>query len=435
MMKDMYISAMLLVAITCSINAHAAASPQIEAQSTQLLETGNARAAFDLLAKEQKTDAQDWFLYGMAAHQAGQFDEAESAYRTVLRLDPSSSRAKLELGTVLSDKGNWPESRRLLLDVKAENPPERVRQNIDRYLAVIDKKEGEYSTWRVTASAGIMYDSNVNNGTSANTVTMFGLPFTLSDDAKVQADFAYTMRFEADHVARLSERTSWQSNFSFNWTDYVKHNQFDVLQLSAYTGPVFQLNPKTVFSLPVTADLAAYTDKGDIYSTSVGVAPQVRYQATEKLALSLESNINWKHFIGNSDRNTLSYSLAPALDFKTCGQGSFRFGGSVGREDSGVDTYSNDNWGLNTSLFCPLGADLAFSIYGSYGETTYDAKEAAYTVARHDKKATVGANLQYAHKLSGLDGSLGVSYTHNESNLELYEFNKVQVSASVKKKW
>lgn len=415
--------------------AQAAIPSQVELQATQLLDSGNAQDAYSLLSAEQKTNAQDWFLYGTAAHRSGHLDQAEQAYRTVLRLDPYSGRAKLELATVLSDKQEWTESRRLLLDVKAENPPERVRQNIDRYLAVIDQSEGAYSTWRVNASAGLTYDSNVNNSTTATSVTMFGLPFTLSDDARAQSDMAYTMRAEIDNVLRLSDKTSWQSNFSLAWTDYFRLNQFDMLQLSASSGPVFQVNPKTTVSLPFTADLVTYTDKGEAYSASVGVAPQLRYQATEKVVLNLESNINWKHFIGNSDRDTLSYSLSPGVDIRTCGQGSFRFGGTLGREDSGIDTYSNNNWALNASLFCQLGSNMAFSIYGSYGESDYDAREAAYTEARHDKKTTVGASLQYAHKPSGLDGSLGVTYTHNDSKLTLYGYDKWQVSASVKKKW
>lgn len=415
--------------------AFAAISQQAHAQSTQFLESGKAQDAFALLQAEQKTGAQEWFLYGTAAHRSGHLDEAEQAYRTVLRLDPSSGRAKLELATVLSDKQQWTESRRLLLDVKAENPPERVRQNIDRYLAVIDQSVEAYSTWRVNASAGLIYDSNVNNATTAQTVTMFGLPFTLSDDARAQSDMAYTLRAEIDNVLRLSDRTSWQSNFSLAWTDYFRLNRFDVLQLSASTGPVFQLNPKTTVSLPFTADLVTYTDKGEAYSASVGFAPQFRYQATEKVALNLESNFNWKHFIGNGDRDTLSYSVSPGLDFRTCGQGSFRFGGTLGREDSGIDTYSNDLWALNASLFCPLGSDMAISIYGSYGESDYDAREVAYTEARHNKKTTVGASLQYAHKKSGVDGALGVTYTQNDSNLTLYGYEKWQVSASVKKKW
>lgn len=177
----------------------------------------------------------------------------------------------------------------------------------------------------------------------------------------------------------------------------------------------------------------AYTDRGEFYSASVGVAPQLRHQLNKTVAPNLNGNVNWKHFINNSDRNTLSYSISPGIDIQTCGKGTFRFGGTLGREDSGIDTYSNDNWALNTSLFCTLGSNTAFSIYGSYGESNYDKREIAYTEKRSDQKTTVGGNVQYAHQPTGLDTSLGISYTHNNSNLTLHEYEKIQATFSVRK--
>ena len=431
-----FTSILAIILLVGGVSAtHAAISPEVEGQSVRLLEAGNPQAAFELLRTQEKTSAQDWFLYGMTAHKSDNLDEAERAYRTVLRLNPSSSRSKLELATVLSGKGEWSESKRLLLDVKAENPPDRVRQNIDRYLAVINEREGEYAGWRVRASAGALYDSNVNNATISDTVTMFGLPFTLSEDAKAQSDWAYTLQFEADNVTSISSILDWQTSFAVNWTDYHAMDPYDVLQLSASTGPVFKINPQTIFSLPFTADAISYTDRGDFYSTSIGVAPQLRHQLNETVALNLNGNVNWKHFIDNDDRDTLSYSVAPGIDVRSCGQGTFRFGGTVGREDSGIDVYSNHNWGLNASIFCPLGSEMAVSLYGSYGESDYDEREVAYTETRKDEKTTIGGNLQYAHQASGWDAILGLTYTHNNSNLTLYEYEKIQATASVRKKF
>ncbi|MCP4124315.1 MAG: DUF560 domain-containing protein [Bacteroidetes bacterium] len=432
---------LFVISLLTPIMAHAAIPSLIQQKSEDLLEQGRSQSAYDLLRSHTKSTPQDWFLYAMAAHKTEKLDEAEQAYRTVLQLDPSSGRAKLELANVLADKGDWSASKRLLLDVKAENPPDRVRQNIDRYLALINNREGEYAGWRVRTSAGVLYDSNVNNATTADTVTMFGLPFVLSDDAKAQSDMAYLLRFEAGHLGRISPNLAWQSNVTFSWTDYFELNAFDVLQLSASTGPVFQLDPQTILSIPVLAQTNSYTDtvtainESAFYSSSIGVAPQLRHQLSEELALNFNSNINWKHFIGNHERDTFSYSIAPGADIRTCGQGIFRFGGTLGRENSGINTYSNDNWGMNASIFCPLGSNVAFSIYGSYGESEYDEREAAYTETRSDKRTTVGGNLQYAHQPSGLDAILGLIFIHNGSNLTLYEYEKIQTTFSLRKKF
>lgn len=411
----------------------AAIQPKVRNQGEGLLDAGRPADAYNLLVKENKSTAQDWFLFGMAAHQSGKLDEAERAYREVLRLDPGSGRAKLELATVLTDKGELSEARRLLLDVKAAKPPQRVVQNIDRYLALLDEREKKNSPWRIRASAGILYDSNVNNGPSVDTITLFGLPFTLSRDAKKRSDFAYTLRGEIDHLARLGPRVDWQSNVTVNWTDYFKVDEYDNVYLSGSTGPVLRLNDRTIFSIPAIADLSSYVEQGNFYSASFGVAPQLRYQATPRTTLNLNGEVKWKDFLNDSSRDGLVYSVSPGIDVGACGQGSVRFVGTVGRDDSGQNIYANDNWNALAGLFCPMGPDMALSLYGSYGEANYDGREAAYTVKRRDKRISVGGTLQYAHRPSGLDGILSVSFTDNKSNLPIYAYDKVQTSVAIRK--
>lgn len=44
-------------------------------------------------------------------------------------------------------------------------------------------------------------------------------------------------------------------------------------------------------------------------------------------------------------------------------------------------------------------------------------------------------NLEYARKLAGSIGMLGMTFTHSDSNLPIYSYDKWQVSVSVRKKW
>jgi len=414
----------------------AAISPDIEQRSVELLESGKPVAAYELLTQQNKTTAHDWFLYGMAAHKSGSFQIAEEAYREVLRLEPNSQRAKLELASVIAENQNWSEARRLLQEVKATNPPATVVQNIDRFLSVINEREAEYSQWRVRASAGVIYDSNVNSATSADVVTLFGLPFTLSEDAKAQSDVAYTLRYEADRIDRVNDRVSWQSNFSVNWTDYAELDRFDTLQLLASTGPVFQINSNTIFSLPISSDLVVFTDEGDIYSNSIGIAPQLRHKLSDEVTLNLNGSVSHRFYEDNSERNTTSYSFSPGLDFLSgCGAETFRVGASFGRDNSGIGIYSNDNWGLNASIFCPIRENTAVSLFASIRQADYDEREFAHPVPRADETRSIGMSIQHADQNSGLDFIGSATYTENESNLGIYTYDRFQGSLTVRKKF
>ncbi|MCP4183868.1 MAG: hypothetical protein GY761_11205 [Hyphomicrobiales bacterium] len=140
----------------------------------------------------------------MVAKKAGNMFETRNAMQEVIRLDPNrSQRAKLELAEAQSVLEQPEETRRLLNEVKADNPPDNVRQNIDRFLALLGDKNCHTKgnqRWCVKASASVMYDSNVNNATTAYTIIMFVLPFTLSDDAKARSDWAYRLGANFDHI-------------------------------------------------------------------------------------------------------------------------------------------------------------------------------------------------------------------------------------------
>lgn len=439
MIKKTIATALLVLLSASLVDANASIRNDVAQKSIQLMDSGNPRAAYNLLAAEPKTMPQDWFLYGMAAKNAGNMFEYRNAMREVITLDPNrAGRAKLELAQALYALESPDDAERLLREVKAENPPQLVRQNIDRFLAIIGDKgchTNGNQRWCVTGNASVMYDSNVNNATTSKTVTLFGLPFKLSKDARAQSDIAYRLSARIDHIVTVNDKMAWQSDLGLYWTDYFKLNRFDVLQFTASTGPVFQLDEKTILSLPVTAEAVSYTDQGDFYSLSLGFAPQLRHKLNETVSLNLGAKINWKRFIDNIARDTTSYSIAPGIDIRTCGQGTFRIGGTLGRDDSGIDIYSNDNWELNTSIYCPVGANTVASLYASYGESRYDVRESAYAVKRHDKRTVIGGTMQYAHQPSGFDGIFNVTYTHNGSNLTLYGYDKWQVTGTLRKKF
>ena len=425
--------------LLASAPASALVSKDVQNHSISLMKQHKAHEAYLLLNKQKKTSPQDWFLFGMAAKQSGDLLATKHAMQKVIRLDPQRShRAKLELATAQFALEQTDDARRLLNEVKADNPPDNVRQNIDRFLSLIGDKNchtNNNQRWCANASASVIYDSNVNNATTADSIIMFGLPFDLSDDAQAQSDTAIRVGANFDHIITISDKVAWQSAFSINFTDYSTLDRYDVLQLLASTGAVYQLNPKTLLSVPITAEAVAFTDRGELFSTTFGVSPQLRYKIDEKVSLNLNASISRRHFNNNGDRDTTSYSFSPSLDFSACDNGTFRIGGSIGRDDSGIDIFSNDNWQLSGSLFCSLGEGLALSVFGSYGQSDYDQREAAFTEAREENTRSIGANLRYENAENGWDITLGGTYTENDSNLTLYTYDRFQGTATIRKKF
>lgn len=430
---------LLLISLCVFTPASAAINKQLSQKSIALMKQGNAEAAYRLLLKHHNQSSrkpQDWFLLGMAAKKSNNYSEAERVFKKVIELDPSSKRAKLELADAYMGQSEHEQARSLLLDVKASNPPQKVLQNIDRYLSVIeDAEKNKYGRFRTRASLGWFYDSNVNAGPSIDTIMLFGLPFTLSKDAKETGDHGALFKAEIDHIIPVTYNIDWQTSAQIHWSKYASMHSYDSLFGRLSSGPVIRSGDKTIFSLPVYADIVRYENGENYYSHTMGVSPQVRYAINSSLSFTLGTNFGWKNFHKNEERDTKIYSVSPSVDIKTGAKGSLRFGGTIGRESSGIGTYSNDYYQINASYFYPFSQDLVSTIWATYGENEYDERAAAFSDVRQDERFSVGLDVVHALKIIDADLLASFSFTQVDSNIELYEYDRSKVSVSLRKKF
>ena len=414
--------------------ASAANTPENLKSAAELLQAGKADTALAEVLRNHDpvtASAQEWFLLGEAAKQAGKLDDAADYFEKVLAIDPKADRVKLELAAVTYQLGNAERAKTLLLDVKAARPPAGVVSNIDRFLATIESNKGQ-KNWRITASAGWIYDSNVNAGPNEDIIAMFGLPFRLSSDAKPAEDNAYLLGLGFDHVIPVNGSVGWQSHVGVNWRDNATVDNLDSLYLSGSSGPVWKQNSHLIWSMPLVADWVRYGHTNDYFSYSYGIAPQVRYLLSRDLALNLSTTLRGKSFDRQSERELVSWTVTPSVDYQLTADDSLRFGVTAGQEHSGVAYYSNDRWFLNANYFHNFSKAFVASFNTSYGDSIYQGKEAAYNNIRQDTRVSVGVDLIYHVENINTDVVTSASYTDNDSNLSIYEYDQTQVSVNLR---
>jgi len=403
--------------------------------AVELLESNQPQDAYELLTAghdERSTNPQEWFLLGASAKASGQFKQAISYFEKVIELAPNSHRAKLELATLLYQSGDKKRTKQLLLDVKAARPVTEVANNIDRFLATIETT-GKQKNWRVRGSVGITHDSNANAGPDEDFINMFGFPFALSDDAKNNDDEAVLLNIAFDHVLPISQGLNWQSNVSLGSTNYKKLDNLDQLSLSLSSGPTWLQNNATIWSVPITANQVKVGHKQAYYSYSAGIAPQVRYSLSKSLSLSLATSYQNKRYHSFSKRNSSSRSLSPSVSWQLSKQTNLRAGASVANENSGLDTFSNDLWSLSLGGFHSFNNKWSLSANASYADTNYEEKEAAYNDNRHDKNSRLAIDVIYNFSQIDSDLVLSASMLENRSNLKIYNYDRDQLSFSIRK--
>lgn len=409
-----------------------AANDALDLDSAQvLLEGGRHRDALDFLQARldpESTNVQEWFLLAIAAKSCNRPRQASSYLEKVIELDPEQAgRAKLELAQLAYSLGDGDAAKSYLTEVKAAKPPVKVGENIDQFLEMIDT-QGVPRQWSVNGSIGWMYDSNVNAGPTTDSVLLFGLPFILTTDAKKQSDNAVIVNIGADYNKGITDDFAWQTGFSLGRTDYNNIDTLDSLILSGSTGPSWLITNKLVASTPLVTDWVKIGHDQSYYSYSYGIAPQLRYALLENLSLNFGTTFSKKKYMNFSERNSDNYSVSPSLVYQFSPTSFARFGLVGGREDSGVAYTENELLGTNILYGYVFRELLQATLNLSYLDTEYKGKEAAYDEARHDKSLRFGVDLSYRMKALNSDLLLSINRTVNDSNLDMYKYDRDQVS-------
>ncbi len=430
-----------LVSLSCSV--YAANDSAALNQATELLKNNQPEQAYQLLEKNYEavnTSNQELFLLGISAKQAKNLTASQQYFEQLLKRDPSAARVKLELAETVFHLGNRQYARQLLVDVKNMNPPQAVLQNINNFIYQIDNPNVVQPTnnpsrvqWGVWGELGFMVDSNANAAPVIDTVTMYDVPFTLSDDAKQMKDNAKIAKLGITNHIKLSDRVYWQTQLSGHWKGYNTLSILDSLQFNLQTGPYVALIPTISLRLPVTANRVTIGHKDSYYYHSYGVSPQLNYQFSSKSNLSTAFTWAKRQYQNENKPDVTTLSLSLSLQYRLSENARIGVSFNLGEENSKNKFDSSSTLGGNINYSYSFNSDFSISSSLGYDVQSYKEKEAAFSEKRNDKlfNASISAT-QYLNAI-GTDLSLSVSYSKNSSNLELYDYTRTQTYLSISK--
>lgn len=414
----------------------------------QLLGTQKPREALVLLEAAHNpatASVQEFFLLGLSAKLSGDLRKAEQYLRLALQSEPNAGRIRLELAEVLFRQQKLDESRLELVQVQKLSPPIQVQKNIKSFIARIDiiktnpnkHAQGSQKNWSAYITTGFTSDSNVNAGPNADTVFLYGLPFTLSAEAQETNDGAWFARAGINHRFKLNNDVVWESRANLSFNNYFSMDTYDTTDLSASTGPSFRLGKNMGVSVPIIFNMQSYTEQDDWYSQSWGIAPNLQYKIQENSQLYLSVSATHKRFNGNANRDISSYTFNPSVNFQPTKNGNIALGFNYGREDSDLDIYTNEVRGIYLGYqhnFQEQG--IRASITASNTDTQFKGIQAAYTVARHDVSRKLSASMTYTiPQFKGVSVTGTASHQNNNSNLSINNYERTLFSFSLTKRF
>jgi len=392
-------------------------------QAAQLLIASNhLDEAKKLLERElaaNPDDSETLFLLATIATAQKDYDTAISLFRHILVREPDVERVRLELARAFFLKGDYDNADRQFRFARAGDINDAVKANIDHFLAAINRLR----EWTVNFSLALAPDTNENAATSANQVSIYGLPFTLDKSARRQSGIGAAGDIGGEWSPLLSDDLKARIGGDLARTQY-SGGQFNDMTLSGYAGPQLLFQDWDV-SLLGTGFQRWYANQD--YLAGFGGKIAADYGVTSDLLISASfgGQAVTDDFIPQQSGPLYSTQLAGTYVLSPSSLFQLQLG--FNRQDAQIGAYSYSGvwFGAGYSQDLPFGFSAGFQPV--YFITRYDDALAAFGTTRADNALMLAFTvLNRRFDYHGFTPRFSYVFTEQHSNIPIYSFTRSQ---------
>ncbi|WP_028695033.1 surface lipoprotein assembly modifier [Pseudomonas cremoricolorata] len=379
---------------------------------------------------------------GLLARQQRQHTLAIVHLRRAIELNPRFVRAQLELARTLFEDNQTLEAERLFRQVASEAVPEALLGVLGDYQQAIDLRR----QWHGSASLGLGYNSNINQGNGMVTHSLVCSIFDECFDyarqmpkprasASLVYDFTAERRFQlAGNHHLLLRGLSYGNQFDKHGEDDPE-TWYDDNTTVLYAGYNYQSVLNDVSLTPLFEN--HYNDHHTKYQAS-GVRGEWKHNLSERLQLSGQAQFKHYRFQGEQreyfddyDERQLGASLSYLLDAQT-----LLFGGlTYTRREQKAAASSNRESMVSLGAFHSFDAGLTLSVVGLYRQTRFDAADNFLGGRREDRQQVYIANLGMPRlAFAGVVPNLYVKRTVTASSIDwAYAYRQTELALKFEK--
>lgn len=414
----------------------AVAADDVLIEAKRHLDSGNAKAAYNLLIPLQSDRAGDPdydFLLGSAALQIGKNTEAVFALERVLAVRPDATAARALIARAYFNLKETETAKREFENVRRQEVPPEVALTIDRFLDAIRRmEETQQVTYRGYFEIGGGHDSNVNSATAEGQVAVpafGGTIFTLDSSSQEQDDGYLTFGGGVGIRGPVSRSLSVFGGLAYTNKSNIDEDDFSTSSWDLNSGLNYRLDRST-FTLAAQLN-AFYVHDPVLYSKAyreaVGATLQWRYDFNARNQLSVYTQYAQLTYPEQEPRDADRYvgGFAYAHAF---GQDNLvvYVGAYAGREqekDEAFPQFGHDLYGVRTGAQQFLSEKFSVFVNASAEMRQYGGPDPFFLVDREDDQYSASAGVHFV-PMRNLRLTLQGSYTKNSSNIAINEFDR-----------
>ena len=423
----------LLSFISIPVSGYSATEDVLQS-AQKLLQQGYSIRAYDLLQTfedELAGNTEYDYLYGVAALDSGEPRKAIFAFQRAVMTDPEFAGARMELARAYFEIGELEQAKAEFITLQSMSPPEQTLEAIEKYLAAIENQSLSKSRgFHGYVLFGIGDDSNANNATNSDSF----IGFQLSEDSRESASSVllaktgFIYNYPVDYyrsyfvAANIGQRT-------YNDVSFANSLSLDAsvgVQQSFLSGNFVGLNLQ-IYDTLVDGD---FNNKGAMVTGQFGSKFSADNQLTSYFRLG---SIRFADAFNVKDVDQAVLGLSWIHIFNTFKRPSLNLSALYGI-DSAVNNdspYNRNFYGFNVSSVIAISHRLnMFALLGLV-ESDYSDPFFGLTELRKDTQilGSFGATW-YPTKVWSVQPIL--RYVDNDSNLSLYEYEKLEFLITVR---
>jgi len=393
---------------------------QLVGQLAQQGKLDEARRLLEAAIEAAPDNQQPRFLLGMLAMAEQDYRRAVAIFRAILIDHPDAVRVRLEMARAYYLDGDYQNADRQFRAVRAGELPQPVLANIDGFLFQIRQAK----EWSYSFSIAIAPDTNINGATTERDIELFGLPFTLSDDARKKSGVGASVEGALEFAPHIAPNARWRIGGAVQRREY-DGDMFDDMVVSLQTGPRVVLRHWDL-SLLATGMNRWYG--GDLYSQARGGRVEAMWHPGGRSVFSASLGLLDVDYTKIDDRDGLvvNASLSAFRQLDATSALTARLG--INRQDAREAAYANWSGVFAAGYQRELPAGFTVYLEPSISLVDYDGALAALGRARSDR--IYGGTLALLNRHIVLDRftpRISYSFTRTDSNIDLYDFNRHRI--------
>jgi tetratricopeptide (TPR) repeat protein len=350
------------------------------------------------------------------------YDEAARIFREILTEAPDFELARLELTSALVRSGQREAALYHAQRLAATTDNERFRQDLE---ALLEASQGR--PWGVSLSFGIEPSTNLNRGSSQETIAVGDTNLVIDNQAKE----GVALQLGATAFRRWSLNENWGLTLSGG----VAHRQV----ISGESANETSLS----FRLPLTRRLErGPLSFGPFYERTFSDGSRYRDRAGLEASLSVSPQPDRTWFARGSwaeqDYSTLDYldgyrrSLRIGYARQTSAALSWGIDASLLRETSGLEHLNHSDFGLGAFVERDWRSGITTAFRADVVQENYDGVFPSKSFARADTETRLRVSVRNRNwQIGPVTPELSYTFTNSSSNVEFYDYDSHDVGIAL----